>query len=169
VPISLPTRIPTLYYGPQRQPRQQTAAEKRADRIYGVLVIASEFFFLLFAFVGYIRYDLYGLLLAGAAGYLAGILLRRSLGMRGRKANTGFFKRMRERGKGSRPGLLEGWLERMSGNELTPARCASVAQVYEKAVQRLRQASTLEEQNRILADLDQRVYKLLAGSPRSRL
>jgi hypothetical protein len=127
------------------------------------LLVVSYFLFLIGGLVGYALNRFYGLVIFGSLGYLVGVWMRRSLGLRGRKTTTGFFQRMRERAQGARPGLLEWGLEKISGHEFTRSKCERVAQTHARAVKQLKQSGSSEEQNRILADLDQRVKKILYG------
>ena len=159
--FELPTRIPRLYYGPSRPARPRTLLEKRADTLYGYLSIGSEFLFLIFGLIGLYFYQIYGLIAMAAMGYVLGFWIRRSLGIRGRKANTGFFKRMRERSQGSPPGLLERLLENISQTSFTPEKCKAVTSQYEKSVTRLRQAKTPEAQKKVLEELDFKVNQIL--------
>jgi hypothetical protein len=135
--------------------------EKLVETLYLTLQVISQVLLILGGILGYIFYEIYGLILFAAAGYLLGVWIRRSLGIRGRKQTTGFFMRMRERAQGFRPGLLEWTLEKVSRNEFTRAKCRAVTQIYEKSVRQLKQSQSTEEQNRILADLDKRVYQIL--------
>jgi hypothetical protein len=156
-----PTRIPQLYYGASAAPRSTTGREKLAEALYGFLLIASYALFAAAGLLGFLLRQAYGLVLGTLLGYAAGIWIRRSLGLRGRKRTTGFFMRMRERAQGARPGLLEGLLEMISGRAFTQAQCKAVVQTYEKAVRGLKGARTPEEKNKILAELDRRVQQIL--------
>ena len=158
--ISL-SRIPKLYYGSSSSDRNMTGREKLAEKIFVSLQIISHILFLVGGIIGYSFYQLYGLLLFAVLGHLIGVWIRRSMGIRGLKPTTGFFMRMRERAHGSKPGLLEGLLEILSHNEFTPDKCRSVIQIYDKAVKQLKQSGSVEEQTRILADLDKRVNQIL--------
>ncbi len=156
-------RIPRLYYGTSRASLQQTDRQRLAGVLYIAFQVLSWLLVLIGALLGYIFYHFYGLLLGSLLGYTLGIWVRRSLGMRGRKATTGFFARLRERALGSRPGILEGLLENISREQLTQAKCRAMIQAQEKAVERLKQASSHEEQNKILAELDRRLRQMIAG------
>jgi hypothetical protein len=69
--------------------------------------------------------------------------------------------RMRERAQGSKPGFLEWLLEKVSRKVFTKAECRAVTQVYEKTVKQLKQSDSSEVQNRILAELDRKVFQIL--------
>jgi hypothetical protein len=157
----IPSRIPKLYYGTSTPPRSTSTRARLADALYVFLLIVSYTLFAVGGGVGYLVRQVYGLVLFTLLGYVAGMWIRRSLGLRGRKTTTGFFMRMRERAQGSRPGVLEWVLEKISGQVYTQAQCKAVVQAHEKAVKVLRQAKTMGEKNRILAELDQKVNKLL--------
>jgi hypothetical protein len=158
----VPTRIPQLYYGASAVPRSTTGRAKLAEALYLFLFILSYILFAVAGLLGYLFRQAYGLAIFGLLGYGAGVWIRRSLGLRGRKRTTGFFMRMRERAQGARPGLLEWLLEKVSGREVTQAKCKAVVLAYEKSVKGLKGAKTTEEQNKILAELDRRVQQILS-------
>ncbi len=157
----LPTRIPQLYFGAPAAPRKMSGQEKLADGLYGFLVIGSYLLFIIGGVGGYLFNGLYGSILFAMLGYGSGVWMRRSLGMRGLKPTTGFFTRMRERAQGSKAGLLEGVLERLSGHTLTQPKCRAVILAREKAVKQLKQSSSTSEQSKILADLEKNVQRIL--------
>lgn len=163
LPQLFSSRIPSLYYGETAASRIKTEREARADQIFRTLQIVSHFLILLCGLVGFVFYKYYGLALGAMLGYVVGTWMRRSMGIRGVKPTTGFFKRMRERAQGSPPGMLEMLLERMDGYQYTQQQCKEVSLIYEKTVRQLRQAPAGEAQNRILADLDKRIRKILRG------
>ena len=142
-------------------PRKISKQEKLADTLYGLLVIGSYILFIIGGLCGYLIYQLYGSILFAMLGYGAGLWIRRCLGMRGRGRTAGFFMRMRERANGARPGLLERWLESLSGTRLTQAKCRSITLAREKAVKQLRQSESTPEKNQILADLDKSIQRIL--------
>lgn len=157
-------RIPQLYYGASQTRLQETDRQRLAGALFIALQVTSWLLVFFGAVSGYLIYRFYGLILGTILGYTAGIWLRRSLGIRGRKATTGFFARIRERAMGARPGFLEWLLERIGQDELTQARCRAITQAHEKTVQRLKQTTSRQEQNKILADFDRRVRQIIAGS-----
>lgn len=161
--LRLPTRMPQLYFGRSAMLRNRTPQEKIADNLYAFLIILSDILFFIGGVCGYFINRFYGIILFATLGYLAGIWMRRSLGVRGRNPTTSFFKRIRERAQGSRPGLLEWLIEKVSNTELSQAKCKAIIQVYEKSVSQLKQSRPAEEQNQILADLDARVKKIMYG------
>jgi hypothetical protein len=161
IPQLVPTRFPQLFYGSAAAPRVQTKRQRLAERLFLALQVLSLSLFLVGAVLGYYFYQFSGLILFGALGYLAGVWMRRSLGIRGQKATTGFFQRMRERAQGAKPGLLEWLLEKVGQDHLTQARCREIVQVYDKAVSQLKREKSTQAQNKILADLDRKVYELL--------
>ncbi|MGE5221472.1 MAG: hypothetical protein ACM3PY_03485 [Omnitrophica WOR_2 bacterium] len=157
-------RIPQLYYGASQTRSHETDRQRFAGALFIALQVISWLLVFIGAVSGYLIYQFYGLILGTILGYTAGIWLRRSLGIRGRKATTGFFARIRERALGARPGLLEWLVERIGQDELTQDRCRAITQAHEKAVQRLKQTASRQEQNKILADLDRRVRHIITGS-----
>lgn len=160
LPQLFPSRVPRLYFGATPPTRPLTPREKLAERLFVGLQIFSYSLFAVGGIVGYVFYQLYGLILLTLLGYLAGVWVRRSLGIRGLKPTTGFFMRLRERARGAPPGLLEWLLEKLSQNELPPAKCQAILQVYDRSVTRLKKISSTEDQNAILAELDRRVKNL---------
>jgi hypothetical protein len=168
-PVFYPTRIPQLYFGPNAAPRDLHPSEKRAEQIFVALQILSFVLFLLGGVYGWFAYGLYGLVLFALLGYIGGVWIRRSLGIRGQKPTTGFFQRMRQRAFGSRPGILEMLVEQISGHPLSRQKCLEVLQVYERSTEKLKNARSVEEQHRILAELDRRVQQMLRNKPADRV
>lgn len=161
LPKLFPSRVPQLFFGPSAVPRELSQREILADRLFLSIQILSYVLFAIGGFAGYYLFQIYGLLIFGVLGYLIGIWMRRSAGIRGEKLTTGFFARMRERALGSRPGLLEAILEKISQDECSQAQCRAVTQAHERAVKQLKLAKSPEEQNKILADLDKRIKQIL--------
>ncbi|RPI25964.1 MAG: hypothetical protein EHM70_19530 [Chloroflexota bacterium] len=161
--MNRPSRVPQLFFGKTQAPRFNTRREEIADTVFFVLQVISQFLVVFAAAFGYYAYEFYGLVVFGLLGYITGIWIRRSLGIRGKKYTTGFFARMRERALGSKPGLLEWLVEKIGQHEFTQEQCRAVVQVYDKAVRQLKQSKSTDEQNRILADLDQKVRQILFG------
>ncbi|HEX7973095.1 MAG TPA: hypothetical protein VF498_01695 [Anaerolineales bacterium] len=157
------SRTPQLFYGNLGYSRKLAGHARLAENLYVFLHVSSYFLLLLTGILGYAFYQFYGLLISAAAGYAAGAWMRRSLGVRGRKSTTGYFLRMRERAQGSKPGLLEGLLEKLGQTELSQAKCKAIIQVYDTAVKQLKQARSTSDQNNILADLDRRVWEISYG------
>jgi hypothetical protein len=153
-------RIPRLYYGPDQYVVEKSGRARLADGLFLGLQVLSLLLFIIGGLVGYFVYQMYGSLVLAMLGYLGGVWMRRSLGIRRQKATTGFFARLRERAQGSRPGLLEMLLEGISQNPLTLQKCRMLVQTYERAVKQLKQTKTLPEQNKILAELDRRVQQI---------
>ena len=153
-----------MYYGTNAVSNSLTEQEARADRLFRSLQIVSHFLFIIGGFVGYLYGQYYGVLVGGILGYVMGTWIRRSMGIRGLKPTVGFFKRMRERASGQPPGMLERLLEGVEGHTYPPQKCKEIALIYERAVHQLRQAPAGEAQNRILADLDRRLWQLIRSN-----
>jgi hypothetical protein len=163
IPQLQTSRVPQLFFGESSAPVTLSRREKIADRLFVYLQLISIFLFLFAGLIGYSLYQFRGLLIFALSGYLIGVWMRRSLGIRGIKPTTGFFIRMRERASGSKPGLLEWLLEKLSCNEFSRTKCKAVVQANERAVKLLKQTKSTGEQNRILADLDRKVHQILYG------
>lgn len=160
LPQIYPSRAPQLFFGRSAEPVNLTEREKLADNLFLILQIVSYFLIILGGAVGYFFYRFYGLILFAALGYLIGVWMRRSMGIRGVKQTTSFFARMRERALGSKPGLLELLLEKISRNQLSQTNCRAIIHTYDKSVKQLKQSKSAEEQNRILEDLDRKVKEI---------
>ncbi len=160
-PSGMPRRIPQLYFGRDAQPVALTGREKLADGLFTVLWVLSWALPAIGGVGGYFLYQYFGILLFAILGYGLGAWMRRSLGVRGRRATTGFFMRMRERAQGMRPGVLETMLERLSRHELTAEKCRSIVLAYDRAIKQLRRNPGVEERNKILAGLDRRVKEIV--------
>ncbi len=158
-----PSRIPQLYFGATSERRRGSRREKLADALFLTLWAASYLLFIAGGIAGYLTSRFYGMILFTVLGYGIGIWMRRSLGLRGRKATTGFFTRMRERAQGAKPGLLEWLIEKVGGTPFTQARCRAVVEAQERAVRQLKRLDTPAEQNKVLAELDRRVRSILSA------
>jgi hypothetical protein len=157
LPKLFPSRVPQLFFGASAEPVVMTEREKLADKLFLFLQILSYTLIVVGGAVGYILFKFYGMALLAGLGYLAGVWMRRSMGIRGVKQTTGFFARMRERALGSRPGLLEGLLEKVSQNPLSQSKCRAIIHIYDKSVNQLKKSKSTEEQNQTLKELDRKV------------
>jgi hypothetical protein len=146
--------------GIPNMPRRMTSREKIADTIYLNLQIFSRLLFIATAIIGYYFYQLFGIILFAILGYILGILIRRSLGLRGKDPYVGFFIRMKERAEGSRRGILEWTIEIIRGNEFTQKKCLAIANVYSETKQKLIQCSSESERKKIIEELDQKVKQI---------
>jgi hypothetical protein len=156
-----PARIPRLYFGALAAPRKLSGRDKLAEAVYIFLVLLSYILFVVGGLSGYLYNRWNGLIIFAVCGVVIGMWMRRSLGLRGRRPASGFFRRMRERAQGSKPGLLEWCVEGTGGSEFTQMKCRAVTLAHEKAVKGLKQAKSSEAQNKILAELDRRVGQIL--------
>lgn len=146
--------------GVERMPRRMTRQEKRADTVYLYLQLSSHLFFILTALVGYWVHGLYAAFAGAGAGYLFGIWMRRSMGIRGPNPEEGWFRRMRERAEGSPRGYLEWLIEKIRANEFTREKCKAICQVSDEAMDALKTCSTQTDREAILKRLDQQIKSI---------
>lgn len=142
-------------------PRPRSFRARVAEVVFLVLLILSRDGFVPAGVLGCIYFGSNGLILGPPAVWLAGLLVQRSMGLRGRDLRHGFFVRMLERGNGQPPGILERLIERLRGDELTLAKCHLVAGAYGLAKQQLQTVGTEKERQRIHAELDRKVLEIL--------
>lgn len=149
-----------LSEGISNMPRRLSRRERLADHLFRYLQITAHFGFIAGAIIGYAAGG-WRVSLAAVIGCLVlGILMRRSLGLRGRDPCLGFYQRMRERAAGSRPGLLEWTIESLRGNKFTRAKCEAITRAYNIARADLRVAKSPRQQDAILARLDSETKRI---------
>ena len=134
--------------------------EQFADIIYQILILISSSMFIIVGLIGYVLYDVWGVIIGVISGFLIGIWMQHSFGKRGKDSFTGFYVRMRERAKGSPPGLLERFLESVRGNAFTVDKCSRIIQVFDSSMEKLKQTNSPEERERILIDLSETTKKI---------
>ena len=115
--------------GIENMPRRMTQREKAADTLFLFLQLSSRLLFIVTALVGYSIHGVYSALIGAVLGYLVGIWMRRSMGIRGPNPNEGWLRRRRERAEGSRRGILEWVIEKLRANEFTQEKCRNASQV----------------------------------------
>ncbi len=150
--------------GIRNMPRPLTTAELKGDRLFLHLQALSVVLLILPPVLGGVAAGLLG----AAAGMIIGLVVfvsfRRSMGIRGRDANTAFFIRMRERADGSRRGLLETLIERVRGRTFTREQCADIADEWDDFQRRLPQATSAAERRRLLEEFDSVVKRISYGT-----
>lgn len=146
--------------GIPKMPRKMTSREKNADSLFLHLQIISRLIFIVTAILGYYLYQIAGAIFFAILGYIFGIMIRRSLGIRGKDPIIGFYIRMQERGSGSRRGILEWMIENARGNEFTQEKCQAITAAYNEARQELNHCSSKSEREEILEKLDEKVKSI---------
>ena len=142
-------------------PRNFTRHERVADWLFVSLQIGSWIAFVVLGVLGYYFYrNVIAALVCGAVGFLVGIWIRHSMGLRGRNPTEGFYLRMRQRAEGSRCGVLEWILEKIRGNEFSQSKCRAISDAYSEAMRQLEGSSSDDERMAILHELDRKVKKI---------
>ena len=152
--------LESLSDGIPQMPRRLTARERFADSLFFYLQTISHFTFVIGAIVGYAFKGLDGFILLTGGGFIFGIWMRRSLGIRGPNQFEGFFRRIEERANGSRRGMLEWVIETLRGSGFTISKCKDITKAYEQAKIQLSSASSPDQQKEILKKLDENVKKI---------
>ena len=141
-------------------PRRMTPQEKAADTVYLYLQVSSRLLFILGALVGYWFHGVYTALVGAFAGYIIGIWMRRSMGIRGPDPEEGWFQRMRERAEGSPRGYLEWLIETIRANEFTKEKCRAICAAYDEAMDSLQLCSSQEDREAVQKKLDQTIKSI---------
>jgi hypothetical protein len=142
-----------------RLPKRRSVRDRIADGLFVVLYLASWCAFLAGTLAGSIFIGLKGLLGGFVAGWLLGMWMRRSLGIRDRDLTHGYFVHMFERGNGQPPGRLESFLEIVRGRRLNLSQCRRIAGIQAEAKRRLASSDSPEERVEILAERDRKLLK----------
>lgn len=146
--------------GIPQMPRRLTSRERISDQVYFFLQLSSRFVFIAGGIVGYAAWGGIGGVVLTLSGFLFGLWMRHSLGVRGPDQFHGFFNRMKERANGSRRGLLEWVIESIRGSGFTPTKCKSIAAAYELAMSQLSSTTSPGQQRAILQQLDVEVKRI---------
>lgn len=144
-------------------PKAPSWREAVADWTFILLRFLGRYGIAIGAAWGWLGYDIRGLVYGLLLGAVGSFWIRSSLALRGRNLTTAFYLRMYERAHGSRKKLLESFLERLRGQNLTPDRCRRLAYAYQEAEHHLQTSSTDAERNRVLKQLEERVIKAKYG------
>ena len=152
--------LESLSDGISHMPRRLTARERLADHVFFYLLITSRFVFIVGGIVGYVVNGLVGCVVLIGGGFLLGVWMRRSLGMRGPDQFHGYFRRIKERANGSRRGLLEWAIEVLRDSGYTISKCKAISEAYERAMTECHQVSSPVQQQTILQRLDVEVKRI---------
>jgi hypothetical protein len=163
VVIVMPTRdygLESLSDGISRMPRKLTTRERLADHVFFYLQITSRFVFVIGGIGGYELNGPLGSIVAITCGWLVGIWMRRSLGIRGPDPFHGYFRRIRERAEGSSRGLLELVIEFLRGGGFTVSKCREITAAYDHAMGEAQAARLPDQRQAILLRLDAEVKRI---------
>lgn len=149
-----------LSEGISNMPRRLTRREWLADHSFFYLQLVSKLGFIAGGIIGYAVWGWIGCFALAGGCLLLGMLIRRSVGLRGPDPFHGWYRRMRERAEGSRAGLLEWMMEGLRGNKFTRAKCRGIAAAYDTAMAELRSATSREQQLAILKRLDSETKRI---------
>jgi hypothetical protein len=149
--------------GIKRMPRLLTAAEARADRLFLHLQIISRVELLVVPVIGLLLKGRVGLAVGVVVAWGVHVWMRRSMGLRGKDINEGWFIRMRERANGSRCGLLEILIEHVRQRPFTREQCIAITQVFNEGKRRLVELASSEERIALVKELDRRVKEISYG------
>lgn len=140
--------------GIERMPRRLTAAEHRGDRLFLHLQIISLALPLFISAMGGLVGGWIGVAVGLLFGWLVGVWIRRSLGLRASDPWDGFLIRMRERANGSRPGLLEALVENVRRRRFTREQCVAITLAWEETCDRLACEPSPEAKRRLILEFD---------------
>jgi hypothetical protein len=143
--------------------RPQSFRQRIADGLFAFFVLLARFGFVIGGVIGCFVDTQNSFLPGLLAGAVAGFLIRRSLGLRGRNLTHGFFVRMLERGNGNSSKLLESLIERVRGDDFTPRQCRVATSAYAEAQRELQSCPSDDERRTILEELDRKVTAALYG------
>ncbi len=151
--------------GIPNMPRRMTARERRADSIQYYLLVCGRVLILPAAVLGFVLRGFIGCAIGAGAGWLGGIWVRRSLGVRGSDGFHGWFQRKRERANGSRTGLLEYLIEAIRGSGFTVEKSRAIIAAYDKAMAAMQSATTDAEREAIANRLDIETKRISYTTP----
>jgi len=152
--------VQSLSEGIANMPRRMTSRERIGDIIFLNLQILSRILFIVAGLLGYYLYGIYGVFFLAIAGWVIGIWMRHSMGIRGPDSKKGFFVRMRERAQGAKRGILEWTLEKIRGNEFSQSKCVAITEAYDQAMAQLKRCTSPAEQRETIMRLDRRVKQI---------
>jgi len=148
-------------------PRPRSLRSRFADGTFIIFVQLSRCAFILGGIVGAscagTKTKVKCVILGLVIGAIAGFWIRRSLALRGRNPTSGFYLRMRERGDGDSPKLLESLLEWIRGAKPTALRCRNVTAAYAAAQRELQTCFSAAERARILSQLHAQTNAMFYG------
>lgn len=158
--MSIERNINNLSEGIGNMPRRLSFREKLGDTLFVNLQILSRIIFIFFGLFGYYFHDFYGVFVWGITGWIVGIWVRHSMGIRGTDSNSGFFIRMNERAEGSNRGILEWLLEKIRGSEFSQSKCKAISKAYNKSMIDLHKCTSLNEQQKVIMELDRKIKEI---------
>lgn len=149
--------------GIERMPRGLTEAERRGDRLFLHLQVASSVLLLLGPVLGGVLGGWLGAAIGLVVGWLARVWMRHSMGLRGSNPTDGFFIRMKERASGTRRGTLEALIERVRQRPFTQEQCAAITMVWDDTRVRIEAATSVDEKRELMNACDAEIKRLSYG------
>lgn len=140
-----------------------------ADGVFVLLLLVARCSLVFGAAVGGLLLGFPGAFIGLAGGWVIGVWMRWSLGLRRRGLTHGFVVRMLERGNNDRPKLLESLVEALRGHRLSARQCRMVAAAYAEATRRLQTCESLPERVEILQERDRKIGEAAYGQGRALL
>lgn len=134
-----------------------------ADCTFALLLIVSRVCFVIAAATGGILSGYVGAFVGLAGGWILGLWMRWSLGLRRRRLTHGFVVRMLERGNNDRPKLLELLVETLRGHRLSAKECRLVAAAYGEAARQLQTCDSPPDRAEIMSQRDRKVLETVCG------
>lgn len=143
--------------------RPRTFRQRMADAVFLFFAALARFGFLIGGLVSRFLMTVESWLPGVLVGVAAGLLIRRSLGLKGRNPTHSFFVRAWERANGGSPRLLEWFIERLRGGVLTLRQCRALSSAYAECQRELQSCPSETERRRIHRELDRKVSAVLYG------
>jgi hypothetical protein len=144
-------------------PSLPTLRGRMADGVFVLFLLVARCSSILGAVVGGILLGFPGVVVGLAGGWVIGVWMRWSLGLRRRGLTHGFVVRMLERGNNDRAKLLESLVETLRGHRLSARQCRMVAAAYAEATRRLQTCESQPERVEILQERDRKIREAAYG------
>jgi hypothetical protein len=144
-------------------PRTPSRRNRIADCLMAIFILFARFLFIVGGVIGSLWPTAADVALGIIIGGGVGFWVRRSVGLRGGDLTHGFFVRMRERGVGSSPGLLESIVERIRGGVLTAYQCRLLASAYAEFQRGMQSCGSITERDDLYKIFDRSVQAAFRG------
>lgn len=146
--------------GIENMPRRLTNRERTWDLVQLNLHLASRHACVLFALGAAKARGVEGAVVGFVAGWLVGVWMRHSMGGRDARDPLTFYRRMQQRGRGSRPRLLERFIEAGRGSAFSREKCARLWQACEDAMTAASATQSELARRRVFEELDERTKRI---------